>query len=143
MPEEMNEGWGLTHRFIGRNKNEFEFISTDGTNRIFLIEPKNFTIKKTLEVKKPDGTAQWSLNELQMIKGRLFANIYLTKEIIVLDIDKEEPEERILKRLDFSKIVDDFFNAIPYDKQDMGECLNGIAYDTTSDMLPLFIKSEP
>lgn len=138
----MNEGWGLTHRFIGRKKDEFEFMATDGTSRVFLIEPKNFTIKKILEVdnflyqkiKKSDGTPQWSLNELQMIKGRLFANIYLTKEIIVIDLDKEEPEERILKRIDFSKVVNDFFNAIPYDKQDMGECLNGIAYDETKDM---------
>ena len=50
LPEDMNEGWGLTHRFIGKKKDVFEFIATDGTNRIFLIEPKSFTIKKTLEV---------------------------------------------------------------------------------------------
>ena len=78
-----------------------------------------------------------------MIKGRLFANIYLTKEIIVLDIDKEEADEKILKRLDFSKIVDDFFSAIPYDKQDMGECLNGIAYDEDKDMFTKTLKLVP
>jgi len=67
------EGWGLTND--GK-----QLIMSDGSSDLKFINPKDFSVTKTLAVK--DGkTLVKNLNELEMIDGQIFANIYLSDKI--------------------------------------------------------------
>ena len=47
LPNEMAEGWGLAKGVLD---NQIRFFATDGTNRIFVIDPLSWEIDYTLEV---------------------------------------------------------------------------------------------
>ncbi|MES2474201.1 MAG: glutaminyl-peptide cyclotransferase [Verrucomicrobiota bacterium] len=67
------EGWGLTH-------NATHLIMSDGSSTLRFLNPKDFSVVKTLTVK--DGNSPvLNLNELEMIDGQIFANIYQTDKI--------------------------------------------------------------
>lgn len=67
------EGWGLTTD--GR-----QLIMSDGSSDLKFIEPRDFSVARTLTVK--DGNAPVTmLNELEMVDGQIFANIYQTEKI--------------------------------------------------------------
>jgi glutamine cyclotransferase len=53
---------------------------SDGSNGLTYLSPDNFKVVKTLEVKR-GAVAQNSLNELEYIKGFIYANIYQTNQI--------------------------------------------------------------
>jgi glutaminyl-peptide cyclotransferase len=67
------EGWGLTH-------DASHLIMSDGTSTLRFLDPKDFSVVKTLDVK--DGNSKVNnLNELEMVDGQIFANIYQTDRI--------------------------------------------------------------
>ena len=67
------EGWGLTND--GK-----QLVMSDGSSDLKFIDPKNFSVVKTLPVK--DGkTSVKNLNELEMVDGQIFANIYQTDRV--------------------------------------------------------------
>jgi glutamine cyclotransferase len=113
---ESKEGWGLTNDGIN-------LIMSDGTSRLTYLSSENFKVIKTLEVKRGD-TAQNSLNELEYIKGFIYANIYQTNQIVKINPENGE----ILGVLDLSNIV-----AQTREKQDDIAELNGIAYRASTD----------
>jgi glutamine cyclotransferase len=43
----MNEGWGLARRKIG---DQSRFYATDGSSKIFIIDPNTWKVEKTLSV---------------------------------------------------------------------------------------------
>ena len=53
------------------------FIMSDGTNIITYLDPDSLKVIKTLNVTF-NGTPMLFLNELEYIKGYLYANIYTT-----------------------------------------------------------------
>lgn len=59
----MMEGWGMA------KLNEDTILTTDGSNKLFHIDPETFTVKKTVEVNYEDGTPAYALNELEVING--------------------------------------------------------------------------
>ncbi|MFC2114984.1 glutaminyl-peptide cyclotransferase [Bacteroidota bacterium] len=71
------EGWGLTHD--GHN-----LIMSDGTHRIYYMDPEYFTELKQIEVYNDKGPMS-RLNELEYIDGRIFANIYGEEKIVIID----------------------------------------------------------
>ena len=113
---ESKEGWGLTND--GEN-----LIMSDGTSRLTYLSPENFQVIKTLEVKR-ENIAQRSLNELEYIKGFIYANIYQTNQIVKINPDNGE----ILGVLDLSGIVVQTREKDPNIAQ-----LNGIAYRASTD----------
>lgn len=68
------EGWGITH-------NDKHLIMSDGTDEIFFLNPKNF--KKVYSIKVHDEYNQpvARLNELEFIKGEIYANVWGRDEI--------------------------------------------------------------
>jgi glutaminyl-peptide cyclotransferase len=110
------EGWGLTND--GDN-----LIMSDGTDILTYLSPDNFQVIKTLEVKRGD-IAQRSLNELEYIKGFIYANIYQTNKIVKINPDNGD----IVGILDLSNIV-----AQTREKQGNIAELNGIAYKASTD----------
>lgn len=70
------EGWGLTND--GKN-----LIMSDGSNYLTFFD-QNFNVTKTLDVSE-NGYAVDYLNELEYIKGYIYANIYQSHEIVKID----------------------------------------------------------
>ncbi|MGB0934357.1 MAG: glutaminyl-peptide cyclotransferase [Lishizhenia sp.] len=118
-----SEGWGLTNdgRFI---------IMSDGTERIYFRDPATFKIVKQIEVYTHKG-ALTNLNELEYINGKLYANIYTTNQIAVIN-----PENGVVEQ-----IIDASLLALEYRKN--GEVLNGIAYNSLNQKLYLTGKNWP
>jgi glutamine cyclotransferase len=108
------EGWGLTH-------NGEELIMSDGTNIIYFLDPDMFTVSRQLEVYDDKGPAN-SLNELEYIQGKIWANRYYTDEIVIIDPQSGKVEARInLKGI-----------LKTADRKPSTDVLNGIAYDSQS-----------
>jgi glutamine cyclotransferase len=111
------EGWGLTH-------NGTELIMSDGTHVIYFLDPELFTVIRQLEVYHNEGLAD-SLNELEYIDGKIWANRYYTDEVVIIDPETGKVEGRInLKGI--LKATDRKTNT---------DVLNGIAWDQAGNRL--------
>jgi len=112
-----NEGWGLTH-------NGDELIMSDGTHVIYFLDPEMFTVNRQLEVYDDQGPAD-SLNELEYIQGKIWANRYYTDEIVIIDPETGKVEGRInLKGI-----------LKPADRKPGTDVLNGIACDSVRNRI--------
>jgi glutamine cyclotransferase len=111
-----NEGWGLTH-------DDKSLIMSDGTNKIRYIDPVSFSVTRTVEV-YAGGEGVVNLNELEYVRGEIFANIWHSARIARIDARSGQ----VLAWIDLSSIVS---------KEQHGDeaVLNGIAYDKTADRL--------
>jgi len=72
------EGWGLTH-------NGSQLIYSDGTNRLHFMNPDNGHISHSITVTENGDPLYGRLNELELIDGKVWANIILTDRIVVID----------------------------------------------------------
>lgn len=106
------EGWGITTD--GTNL----IISTGGSN-LYYVNPANFSIVRTLGVSDNNGYVE-NLNELEWVDGYIYANKYLTDQILKIDPAKGS----VVARADLSGIMGKN-NIAPASKSDV---LNGIAY---------------
>ncbi|MGM9738720.1 MAG: glutaminyl-peptide cyclotransferase [Candidatus Cryptobacteroides sp.] len=70
------EGWGLTTD--GKN-----LIASDGTSRLYFMDD-NFRQLRTVTVKM-DGRPVSYLNELEYIEGRIWANVYMSDLILIIN----------------------------------------------------------
>ncbi len=106
------EGWGLT---LYRDN----LLMSNGSSELILISPRGFYATRVIPVR--DGKrAVNMLNELEMVDNVLYANIWQTDLIAVIDL----PSGKVLKYLDFSKKVAELRKKYPN-----MDVLNGIAYD--------------
>ena len=71
------EGWGLTTD--GKN-----LIMSDGSSLLYFIDPMTFAIKSKLNVKL-NGNPVMYLNELEYIDGDIWANVYGSDTIMIID----------------------------------------------------------
>lgn len=110
------EGWSLTTD--GTN-----IIMSDGTNSLTYLDPVKLTPVRRLQVTE-NGYPVKNLNELEFIKGFIYANIW-TSDIIV----KIDPSSgKVLGKIDLSSLTNEARKINPN-----AEVLNGIAYDSTTD----------
>ena len=72
-----DEGWGLT--FDGTH-----LIQSDGTDVLTWRDPKDFAAVKTLKVTR-GGLPLANLNELEWINGKVWANVWQTNDIVLID----------------------------------------------------------
>jgi glutamine cyclotransferase len=111
------EGWGLTHD--GTN-----LIMSDGTHVIRFVNPETFETVRTLVVNDENGRPLMEINELEYIKGEIWANIWQKGWIIRID----PSSGKVVGRIDFNKLADEVMN-----KDRRADVLNGIAYDAAAD----------
>ncbi len=112
-----NEGWGLT--FNGET-----IYNTDGTNRIFMLDKNTYLPKGYLEVYDDKGPVD-SLNELEWVDGKLYANIYQSELVAIINPTNGEVEAYInLMGLPHAPVADEG-----------NDVLNGIAYDAKGKRL--------
>ena len=71
------EGWGLTSD--GRR-----LYLSDGTSQLRVMDPNGFRVERTFQVREA-GHPVWMLNELEWVRGELWANIYRTDLIARID----------------------------------------------------------
>lgn len=112
------EGWGLT------NDGKQLFMS-DGTHVIRIVDPETFETTKTLVVMKEDGEPLMRINELEYVKGEIWANIW--EEPLIARIDPASG--KLLGWIDLTKLADEQM------KRPNTDVLNGIAYDAASDKI--------
>ena len=120
------EGWGATVMTID---DKDYFLVSDGSCNLQLWDPE--TLEEVgRKCITEDNAPVHNLNDLQVVKGKIFANIWLDDRIAVIDWEKGVVERWInllyLKRL--RNIPDSTFsqnNAV----------LNGIAYNAEKDTL--------
>lgn len=120
------EGWGLT-------TNGKELIMSDGSNLLTFIEPNNYTTTKTLMVSENNIAVDF-LNELEYIKGYIYANVYMTNDIVKIDPESGE----VLARLDLADLAQDAKKIYPNSLE-----MNGIAYDSVSNKVLVTGKMWP
>lgn len=113
------EGWGLT------TDGKYLFMS-DGTHVIRVVDPQNFETVKTIVVLDENRKPIMRLNELEYIKGEIWANVWQTAQIVRID----PSNGKLLGRIDLSKLVNEII------KEDRNaDVLNGIAYDPENDRI--------
>lgn len=123
------EGWGLT--FDGKN-----ILRSDGTNKIWLMNPKSYAEESFIEVYDNKGAVN-SLNELEYINGKIYANVYLTNKIIVINPQNGAVEAA----LDLSALVPkNYFKTLD---EEQNNVLNGIAWDEKTKRLFVTGKKWP
>jgi glutamine cyclotransferase len=113
------EGWGLTHD--GTN-----LIMSDGTHVIRVLNPENFQTVRTIVVLDENGKPVTQLNELEYIKGEIWANIWQTGVIVRID----PASGKILGRIDLDQLDKD-----QRKNDDNADVLNGIAYDAATERI--------
>jgi glutaminyl-peptide cyclotransferase len=110
------EGWGLTHD--GKR-----IIMSDGSAEIRFWEPE--TLKETGRITvRSEGQPVVKLNELEWIKGEIYANVWETDRIARID----PANGNVVGWIDLTGIL------VPRET-DPGNVLNGIAYDAKGDRL--------
>jgi len=130
------EGWGLTND--GTN-----LIMSDGTHLIKFVDPQTFKTVRTLPVFQDTGKPLYMLNELEYVKGEIWANIWHSEEKMtgttqgnLPNIEKPNYIARI--NPETGKVVGwiDLANISPEDSgKDDENSLNGIAYDAAADRI--------
>ena len=118
------EGWGITTD--GKS-----LITSDGSSRIYFLST-DFKLQKSLDVKM-DGRSLRNLNELEWIDGKIWANVYLTDMIVIINPESGKVEARI----DCSGLLPKSLRTRDTD------VLNGIACDPASGRIWLTGKNWP
>lgn len=118
------EGWGLTH-------NGKSLIASDGSANLYFMD-KNFAPEKKLKVTIDDRPVRF-LNELEFIDGRIWANVYTTDSIVIIN-PKDGRVEGLI----------DCTGLLPKSLYDAStDVLNGIAYDEKTGKIYLTGKNWP
>lgn len=113
------EGWGLT------TDGTLLYMS-DGTHVIRVVDPETFETKRTIVVNDERGAPIMQLNELEWVKGEIWANVWQKGTIFRID-----PQSgKLLGRIELDALVTQEHS----DNED-ADVLNGIAYDEASDRL--------
>lgn len=117
------EGWGLCN-------DGNVLIMSDGSERLYFRDPTTFGLLKTIEVYSNQGPVKF-LNELEYIDGKIYANLYQSNNIVIIN-----PNSGIVEG-----IIDCSELSLEYRKS--GEVLNGIAYKKDTGRLFLTGKNWP
>jgi len=111
----VGQGWGLT--FDGEH-----FIMSDGSSTLSFRDPKDFATVRTVSVHNGNQLVR-NINELEYIKGEIWANIWLTKTIARIS----PKDGRVLGFIDMRGLLKS------KDKNGKEDHFNGIAYDSVGD----------
>jgi len=118
------EAWGLA--FDGQR-----LVQSDGSDRLTFRDPESFAPLGSLRV-TDGGRPVTALNELEWAEDRIYANLWMSDEIAVID----PATGRLQARIDASSLLS------PADRQRV-DVLNGIAHDPESGLFFLTGKLWP
>lgn len=110
------EGWGITSD--GSN-----LIMSDGSNALYFLDPETLQVLKQIQVKYK-GEPVNMLNELEYVKGKIYANIWTKNSIAIISPETGDVVGWI-----------DLEGLLPKEDRTGANVLNGIAYDPLDDRL--------
>jgi glutaminyl-peptide cyclotransferase len=111
------EGWGLTTD--GRS-----LILSDGTSTLRFLDPETMKPRRSITV-NDRGKQVGQLNELEYVKGEIYANVWHSDRIARID----PATGKVRAWIDLSGLLPDSEKSTPE------AVLNGIAYDAAHDRL--------
>jgi glutaminyl-peptide cyclotransferase len=111
------EGWGLAND--GQN-----IYMSDGSAQIRIWDPLTLQEKRRITVRF-EGKPVEMLNELEWVRGEIYANVWQTNRIARIS----PVDGRVLGWIDLTGILS------PADRNGQEDVLNGIAYDVLGDRL--------
>lgn len=111
------EGWGITHD--GRR-----LIMSDGSASLYFLDPATYEVTGRREVADNNGPVKM-LNELEYVRGDIYANVWQTDSIAIID----PATGRVKGWIDLGNLS----QSAGGDKAT--KTLNGIAYDEKTDRL--------
>lgn len=115
--EYQTEGWGLSTY-------EEKLLMSDGTEKIYFRDPESFKILNMIEVYDDNGKIE-NINELEIINGKLFCNVYGEDIILIIDLKTGRVESKIN--------LENLFTRKNYN--DKIDVLNGIAYNKINNSI--------
>jgi glutamine cyclotransferase len=110
------EGWGITH-------NGTHLIMSDGTANLYFLDPETFERVGQISVNDA-GNPVTKLNELEYIKGEIYANVWLQDRIAIID----PKTGNVRAWIDLTGIGNS-------ENTSINNVLNGIAYNANDDRL--------
>ncbi|MFT4875080.1 glutaminyl-peptide cyclotransferase [Congregibacter sp.] len=111
------EGWGITH-------NDSELIYSDGSHRLYFLNPDNMALLRTLEVTLGSRPLP-RLNELEWINGEIWANVWQANQLVRID----PANGAVVAIVDLRGLLD------PAEREPGTDVLNGIAWDAKNNAL--------
>ena len=120
------EGWGLT-------QDGKEIIMSDGTSQLRFLDPETLKETHRLEVTF-QGKPMPDVNELEWVKGEIFANVWKTNWILRID----PSSGKVVGLIDANGLLQKS-DVVP----GQTDVLNGIAYDAKGDRLFVTGKNWP
>ena len=120
------EGWGMT-------TDGSSLILSDSSATLWYLDPSTLKTKKTLPVSENDVPV-FLLNELEYIRGYIYANVYTKNYIVKID----PSNGHVVARLDLSSLEAAARNKYPGSME-----MNGIAYDSAADKIYITGKMWP
>lgn len=105
------EGWGLT-------TDGSHLIMSDGSEKLRFLDPQNFRVIREIVVRE-DGKRVPDLNELEWVEGEIFANVWMSDELVRID----PVDGKVLGRIDLRGLSQGM------ELRNRDHVLNGIAYD--------------
>ncbi len=119
------EGWGMT-------RTEKEIVTSDGTSTLRFRDPNTF--KETRHIVVKDGTTTVDLlNELEYIKGTIFANVWHSDRIAEIS----PKDGHVIAWIDLAGLLPES------QRVNRESVLNGIAYDELHDRIFVTGKQWP
>ena len=111
------QGWGIT--YDGKR-----LIMSDGTSTLYFLEPETFKQTGYIKVRDNNGPVS-GLNELEYVKGEIFANVWPTERIAII-----APQTgQVIGWIHMEGLLNGENSVQSVD------VLNGIAYDAAGDRL--------
>lgn len=111
------DGWGLT-------TDGTSLIMSDGTSTIRFRDPNTFEEQRSISV-ADNGVPVAKLNELEWVKGEIWANVYESDQIVRIN----PVDGKVVGWIDLAGLL------APEDRTGSAEVLNGIAYDAANDRI--------
>jgi glutamine cyclotransferase len=108
------EGWGLTTDGVS-------LIMSDGSSRLTWRDPNTFEVTRTVHI-TDRGLRVKRLNELEWVRDRIYANVWMTSLIAIID----PASGQVTAWIDLAGLKA---------RHREGEVLNGIAYDPDNNRL--------
>ena len=119
------EGWGITY-------DGNRIIMSDGTPNLYFLDTEKFNTTGYVVVHDKNGPVN-RINELEYIKGKIFANIWGSDNIAVID----PGDGNVTGWIDLSGLLDAGYC------DNFTDVLNGIAYDAEADRMIVTGKRWP
>ena len=110
------EGWGITY-------DGERLIMSDGTSTLHFLDPETLQEIDSVQVFDDSGPVG-NLNELEYVNGEIYANVWLTNRIAIIDAQTGRVRGWI-----------DLTGLLSAEEQNKADVLNGIAYDKQHERL--------